>query len=66
VAHVCNPSYSGCRDQEDCCSNQLREIVHGNLSKKKKHFTKKIKVGRVPGVQTPSTTHKKKKKKSKK
>jgi hypothetical protein len=22
VAHSCNPSYSGGRDQEDCCSNK--------------------------------------------
>jgi hypothetical protein len=24
VAHTCNPSYSGCRDQEDCGSKSAR------------------------------------------
>jgi hypothetical protein len=32
VAHTCNTSYSGDRDQEDCCSKQVWEIVHENLS----------------------------------
>jgi hypothetical protein len=35
VAHAYNPSYSGGRDQEDCGSKP-GQIVHENLSQKKK------------------------------
>jgi hypothetical protein len=35
VAHACNPSYSGGRDQEDCGSNRLQDPVS------KEHITKK-------------------------
>jgi hypothetical protein len=35
VAHACNPSYSGRRDQEDHSSKPAREIVHETLPWKK-------------------------------
>jgi hypothetical protein len=31
---LCNPSYSGGRDQEDCSSKPARQIVHETLSQK--------------------------------
>jgi hypothetical protein len=34
VAHMCNPTYSGGRDQEDCGSKQPRQIVLETLSQK--------------------------------
>jgi hypothetical protein len=40
VAHAYNPSYSGGRDQEDCGSKP-GQIVHENLSQKKKKKSKK-------------------------
>jgi hypothetical protein len=36
-AHACNPSYSGCRDQEDHESNQPGQIVLETLSRKTLH-----------------------------
>jgi hypothetical protein len=42
VAHTCNPSYLGGRDQEDPVQSQPKQIVHKTLSqKKKKTITKK-------------------------
>jgi hypothetical protein len=42
VAHACNPSYSGGRDQGIMVQSQPGQIVCENLSKKKKKsFTKK-------------------------
>jgi hypothetical protein len=32
VAHVCNPSYSGCRNQKDPGLSQLKQIVCNILS----------------------------------
>jgi hypothetical protein len=34
VAHACNPSYSGGRDQEECSSKPPWQIVHETLSRK--------------------------------
>jgi hypothetical protein len=34
VAHVCNPSYSGGRDQEDCSSKPAWEIFQETVSRK--------------------------------
>jgi hypothetical protein len=34
VAHLCNPSYSGGRGQEDSSSKPARQIVHKTLSRK--------------------------------
>jgi hypothetical protein len=34
VAHVCNPSYSGGRDQEDLVRSQPWQIVNETLSRK--------------------------------
>jgi hypothetical protein len=41
VAHACYPSYSGGRDQEDCGSKPVRQIVCKTLSQKKQNKTKK-------------------------
>jgi hypothetical protein len=36
VVHTCNPSYTACRDQEDCSSKPAWEnTVHKTLSQKK-------------------------------
>jgi hypothetical protein len=35
MAHTCNPSYSGGRDQ--AVRSQPKQIVHETLAKKKKH-----------------------------
>jgi hypothetical protein len=40
VAHACNPSYSGGRDQEDCGSKPAWANGSENLSQKKKKITK--------------------------
>jgi hypothetical protein len=37
VAHTCNPSYSGGRNQEDCGSKPAQQIVHEILSLKTLH-----------------------------
>jgi hypothetical protein len=34
VAHVCNPSYSGGSNKEDCGLKSARQIVHETLSQK--------------------------------
>jgi hypothetical protein len=34
VAHTCNATYSGGRDQEDCGSKPARQIVQETLSQK--------------------------------
>jgi hypothetical protein len=38
VAHACDPSYSGGREQEDCI---LGKVVHETLSQKKKKSQKR-------------------------
>jgi hypothetical protein len=61
VAHVCNPSYSEGRDQENCGSSQPRQIVRETLSWKKL-FTKTVcwSGSRCrPWVQTPQQPPKK-------
>jgi hypothetical protein len=35
MAHACNPSYSGGRDQEDQGSKPVRQIVHETYLEKK-------------------------------
>jgi hypothetical protein len=50
VVHICNPSYSGGRDQEDCGSNPAGQIVHKTLSQKKKKKSQKRANGLVQGV----------------
>jgi hypothetical protein len=40
VAHACNPSYSGGRDQEDQGSKPDGQIVLETLSRKKNHHKK--------------------------
>jgi hypothetical protein len=37
VAHTCNPSYPGGRDQEDCGSKPAQEIARETLSQKTQH-----------------------------
>jgi hypothetical protein len=61
VGHVCNPSYSGGRDQEDCGSKPAWEIVHETLSQKtlqKKGLVEWLKVWALSS--NPSTGKKKK------
>jgi hypothetical protein len=41
VAHACNSSYSGGRDQGSWFQTRLGQIVHKNLSSKKKKKRKK-------------------------
>jgi hypothetical protein len=41
VAHACNPSYSGGRDQEDHGSKPAWQIVHETLSQKYSSSPKK-------------------------
>jgi hypothetical protein len=72
VAHACNPSYSGGRDQEECGSKPLGQTIHKTLSQK---YPTQNRAGRVaqvvehhlasmrPCIQTPVPTKKKKKKK---
>jgi hypothetical protein len=62
VAHVCNPSYSGGRDQEDCSlkpaqANSLKDTIL------KKPFTKKRARGVGPEFKSQHHTHKKNSKK---
>jgi hypothetical protein len=37
MAHICNPSYSGGRDQEDCSSKPTWANSSQKKKKKKKH-----------------------------
>jgi hypothetical protein len=37
LAHACNPSYSGVRDQEDRSSKPTQQIVLKTTSRKKNH-----------------------------
>jgi hypothetical protein len=77
VAHACNPSYSGGRDQEDrglkpgwanSSKDYLKKTHHKTKKKKKKPITK---IGLVEWLKvkallsSPSTAKKKKKKKKK-
>jgi hypothetical protein len=60
VAHVCNPSYSGGRDQEDHGSKPALTNSPRNLILKKKKITKKDWWSGFryrPGVQVPVTPH---------
>jgi hypothetical protein len=41
VAHACNPSYSGGRDQENHSLNPAQQVVWEILSQKKKTHDKK-------------------------
>jgi hypothetical protein len=50
VAHTCNPSYSGCRDQEIEVGRQPRQMVHETLSRKTLH---KNRAGGVPQGEVP-------------
>jgi SET domain-containing protein len=65
VAHACNPSYSGGRDQEDHSSKQaLANSSQDRISKKKKqkknnHYGE-VAQGVGPQVQTPVPKKKKK------
>jgi hypothetical protein len=64
VAHACNPSYSGGRDQEDCSSkpawaNSLKDPIW----KKKNHKKRVCGVAQVVGPKFKLQYHKKKKKK---
>jgi hypothetical protein len=69
VAHACNPSYSGGRDQEDCGSKPGKTNNLQDPISKKKSITKKGwwsgSSGRAPTYQVlssnPSTIKKKKK-----
>jgi hypothetical protein len=47
VAHTCNPSYSGNRDQEIVVQSQPRQIVHETLSWRKHIKKKKKEAGKV-------------------
>jgi hypothetical protein len=58
VAHACNPSYSGGRDQEDCGSKPVQANSSTRHYLEKKAFTKK-------GWSGSRCTLKKKKKKKK-
>jgi hypothetical protein len=40
VAHACNPSYSGSKEQEDHGSKPTQQIVRETLSQKKTHHKK--------------------------
>jgi hypothetical protein len=66
VAHACNPSYSGGRDQEDFGSKPAQQIVHKTPSQKK-HSLKKVLVEwlKVKALSSSPSTAKKKKKDSK-
>jgi hypothetical protein len=66
MTHICNPSYSGGRDQEDCSSKPPRQIVHGTLSQRKTFTEKRLMEWlKVKGLSlNPSTAQKKKKKKN--
>jgi hypothetical protein len=68
VAHVCNPSYSGGRDQEDCGSKPVWANSSTGPYLEKKPFTKKRVCGVAQGVgrEFKPQYHKKKKKKRKK
>jgi hypothetical protein len=69
VAHPCNPSYSGGRDQEITVQSQPRQTVLQTLSGKKKAITKKRADGVAQGVGPkfkPQYLKKQKKKKMRK
>jgi hypothetical protein len=58
VAHTCNPSYSGGRDQEDL---SLKQIVLEAYLKNIQHKTKLVEWLKVEALSSnPSTTKKKK------
>jgi transposase len=69
VAHACNPSYSGGRDQKDQVQDQLRQIVHETQSRKNPSQKRAGGVAQVVEPSrykvlssNPSTTKKRKKK----
>jgi hypothetical protein len=65
VAHACNPSYSGGRDQEDCDLKPAGHIVPQDLSQKAVTKIGLVEWFKVKALSSsPSTTKKKKKKKS--
>jgi hypothetical protein len=47
VAHACNPSYSGGRDEEDHVSKPALQIVWETLSQKKKKKPSQKRAGEV-------------------
>jgi hypothetical protein len=60
VAHTCNPSYSGGRDQRNAvpsqaCQNSLKDLIS------KKPFTKRLEWLKVWALSSNSSTTKKKK-----
>jgi hypothetical protein len=63
VAHPCNPSYSGVRDQEDCCSKPDWEIVSETLSRKPFHKNRVGGVAQGKGPEYKPQYNKKKEKK---
>jgi hypothetical protein len=50
VAHICNPSYSGGRDQVDSSQSKPRQIVNETLSRKTLHRNR---AGGVPQDEDP-------------
>jgi hypothetical protein len=62
VAHACNPSYSGGRDQEDCIRSQPRQIVLETLSRKTLHKNRAGGVAQGEGPEFKLQYSKKKKK----
>jgi hypothetical protein len=63
VAHACNPSYSGGRDQEDGGSKQSGQIVHETLSQKNPSPKRAGGVAQGEGPEFKAQYCKKKKKK---
>jgi hypothetical protein len=67
VAHACNPSYSGGKDQEDCSSKPAQvNSLRDSISKKPKNPAQK-RAGRVAqdgGPEFKPQYHKKEKKKT--
>jgi hypothetical protein len=61
MAHACNPSYSGGRDQEDRDSSQLRQIVYETLSRKDPSQKRTGGVAQGVGTEFKPSTEKKKK-----
>jgi hypothetical protein len=59
VAHTCNPSYSGGRDQENCSSSQPGEIAHETLSQKTLHKNRTAGVAQGEGPEFEPQYHKK-------
>jgi hypothetical protein len=63
VAHSCNPSYSGSRDQKAHGSKPAQEIVHETLSRKNPSQKRTDEVAQGVGPKFKPQYHKKKKKK---